>query len=549
MLKNLHIKNYALIEDINLSVTEGLNIITGETGAGKSILLGALGLLTGKRADVSAVRKGEKKCVIEGEFGIKNYGLAGFFQANDLDFDESTIIRREVAANGKSRAFINDTPVNLNLLKSIGEVLIDIHSQQDNQHLKSALFFYALLDNYGGQIKETLAYAKSFADFKKLQNQLAVLLEEQEKEKLNKDFNLFQLKELEAANLKENEQEDLEREFEVLNNSEELKELGSVVVNAILYDNDSVNDRLSEVHQALIKLSKISDDYSEMSNRINSAIIDVKDIAEEVGSRLNNISGDANRVVEIDERLALFFALQKKHNLASNEQLIERRDKLKALVSLADEDSSEINDLKARITALEQTLKKQAEGLSEVRKNAAIAIEKEVCADLKRMGINQPQIQFKLEESDLNANGCNSIEVLFSANKGTDLGNITKSASGGELSRVMLSFKKILSSKKSLPTILFDEIDTGVSGEVADQMGMIMKQMGSSMQVISITHLPQIAAKGHSHFMVYKNHDAEQTSSQIKLLSKEERINEVAQMLSGAKVTEASKQNAIELLG
>lgn len=549
MLKNLHIKNYALIEDINLSVTEGLNIITGETGAGKSILLGALGLLTGKRADVSAVRKGEKKCVIEGEFAIKNYGLSDFFQANDLDFDALTIIRREVAANGKSRAFINDTPVNLNLLKSIGEVLIDIHSQQDNQHLKSALFFYALLDNYGGQIKETVAYAKSFADFKKLQNQLAVLLEEQEKEKLNKDFNLFQLKELEAANLKENEQEDLEREFEVLNNSEELKELGSVVVNTILYDNDSVNDRLSEVHQALVKLSKISDDYSEMSDRINSAIIDVKDIAEEVGSRLNNISGDANRVVEIDERLALFFSLQKKHNLASNEQLIERRDKLKALVSLAEGDSSEINDLKARISALEQTLKQQAKGLSEVRKKAAGAIEKEVCADLKRMGINQPQIKFKLEEADLNANGCNSIEVLFSANKGTDLGSITKSASGGELSRVMLSFKKILSSKKSLPTILFDEIDTGVSGEVADQMGMIMKQMGSSMQVISITHLPQIAAKGHSHFMVYKNHEAEQTSSQIKLLSKEERINEVAQMLSGAKVTEASKQNAIELLG
>lgn len=548
MLKQIHIKNYALIDDVKLIVGERFNIITGETGAGKSILLGALGLLVGNRADISSVRAGEKKCIIEGEFDISNYQIMSFFEKNDLDFEELTIIRREVLVNGKSRAFINDSPVTLNVLKALGSVLIDIHSQHETQLLKSNAFYFELLDSYAGQTQEVLSFQEQYKELQKMHQNLRLKLEEQEKEKLNKDFNEFQLKELQAANLKEGEQEELEKEFEILNNVEAVKEQGAIVVNSILYDSENVNNQLITIEDALVKLASYSDSYSELAERVKSACIELKDIAEDVQGQIAGLDADSNRVEELNERLTLFFALQKKHNVVSNEQLIEKRDRLEQLVKVANGDNVEVAALEQEIKVLETHLLKMATGLSEKRKEASKHIAKEVCSDISLMGIFEPQLEFKFSAAQLSSVGVDNIEVLFSANKGTKLSPISKSASGGELSRVMLSFKKILSSKKSLPTIIFDEIDTGVSGEVASQMGSVMQKMGRTMQVISITHLPQIAGKGDDHFKVFKKHNADQTTSQIIRLKENDRVNEIAQMLSGEKLTEASLLNAKELL-
>lgn len=549
MLNQLHVQNFALIEDITLELEKGFNIITGETGAGKSILLGALGLLSGKRAETSVVREGAKKCIIEGEFSIGDYGLDEFFDTNDLDFEEPTLIRREVSSSGKSRAFVNDTPVNLSVLKELGELIIDVHSQHSNLMLNNPEFTYNLLDGFGKQSDEIKEYQIGYSEWIELKSELSDLEEKQNQEKLNLDFNQFQLNELTTAQLKEGEQEELEREFEILNNSEEIKSSSSIVVNSILYNNGSVQELLQDAEAALEKLSAFDESYSENKNRVSSVLIEVKDIAEEVEQKVGSLSSDSFRVDEIDERLSLLFNLQKKFNVASVEQLIEKRLALESAVNLVTGGSEEIEKIKGRIVALESILKKQAKGITQGRKKAAEKIAKLVVEDLKLMGISQAQFQFNFEEASLNKWGSDKIDIQFSANKGKSLGKISKTASGGELSRVMLSLKKIMSLQVALPTIVFDEIDTGVSGEVADQMGLIMKQMGKEIQVLTITHLPQIAAKGNAHYKVFKSHDSELTTSNINKLGKQDRILEIAQMLSGSEITSAAKQNAIELIG
>lgn len=548
MLNQLNVKNFALIESLTLSLGEGLNIITGETGAGKSILLGALGLLSGKRADLSVVREGAKKCVVEGEFLIEGYGLEEFFSLNDLDYEEHSIIRREIASNGKSRAFINDTPVNLNVLKELGELIIDIHSQHSNLLLAKPEFSFQLLDGFADQLEALKAYKSLFKQWSEKKNQLSLLEEKQASEKLNLEFNQFQLKELLDADLKEGEQEELEKEFELLNNAEEIKSKAAIVVNNIIYNNSSVQELSEEALNALEKLSLFDADYEELKERLKSALIEIKDIAEDVEQRTGGLSSDASRVQEIDDRLGLLFSLQKKYNVSSVEYLIEKREALKKLVEFVEGGSEELDHLRKEIENIEQELNAKASLLSKARSEAGKEVAKLIVEDLRLLGIEQTQLSFEIEKTELNANGCDHLDILFSANKGKSLGKLTKTASGGELSRVMLSLKKIMSSKTNLPTIVFDEIDTGVSGEVANQMGILMKQMGSKMQVITITHLPQIAAKGNVHFKVSKSHESEITTSQIRNLDADTRVIELAQMLSGAQVTEAAKQNALELL-
>jgi DNA repair protein RecN (Recombination protein N) len=548
MLNQLHIQNFALIQDLELNLKSGLNIITGETGAGKSILLGALGLLSGKRSDVSVIRGDAKKCVIEGAFKVDDYGLESFFEAHDIEFEANTIIRREIALSGKSRSFVNDSPVTLSVLKELGSFLIDIHSQHSNLVLADPKFSFLLLDSYANQ-KDLLAkYQVEFRVWQKVKKQLDHLLEQQKREQLNLEFNQFQLKELTDATLKAGELESLEKEFEVLNNAEEIKEYSSEVAQKILYGNGSVQNILQDCEQSLGKLSGFDEDYSELHDRLSSSLIELRDIAEDLQDRCRGLSGDANRVKTIDDRLGLLFGLQKKFNVSSVEYLIERQEELTKIIASVEGGDDDILALTKEIAVKENSLKEKASNLRKGRTKATKAINKEVISDLHLMGISQAQIDFEISDNELTSYGFDLITILFSANKGKELSGLSKTASGGELSRVMLSLKRILSSKSALPTIVFDEIDTGVSGEVADKMGGIMKYMGSTMQVLTITHLPQIAAKGDAHYKVFKSHDTAITTSQLKELNKEDRIEEIAQMLSGAKITQAALDNAAELL-
>ncbi len=548
MLNQLHVQNFALIEDLKLNLQSGLNIITGETGAGKSILLGALGLISGKRAEQSIVRLGAKKCVIEGEFSLKNYGLEKFFESNDLDFEEPSIVRREVALSGKSRAFINDTPVTLNVLKELGAQIIDVHSQHANLLLAKPEFTFKLLDSYSGKQKEVTSFQNKYLILLEKEKLLLALKVKQEQEKLNLEFNQFQLNELLSNNLKEGEQEQLEKEFEVLNNAEEIKDSAALVVNNISYDRPSVQGLLQEAEIALDSLSGYDNDYQELKSRLSSSLIELKDIADEVEQKVGSVSANSARASEIDDRLSILFSLQKKYNVASVEQLILKREELQDLVNLVEGGNEGLETLNNRIEADKAILLKEANVLSKARLVASKEIVNEVVKDLKLMGIEHAQIDFKLENTELFKFGIDKVDILFSANKGNTLAKLDKTASGGELSRVMLSLKRIMGAKTALPTIVFDEIDTGVSGEVANQMGVLMKEMGAGLQVITITHLPQIAAKGNAHFKVFKSHDKELTTSQIEHLDKSLRINELAQMLSGSKVTETARKNAIELL-
>ena len=548
MLNNLHIQNFALIQDLKLDLKHGLNIITGETGAGKSILLGALGLLSGQRADLSIVRNGANKCIVEGEFSLNNYGLEVFFKTNDLDFDEPTIIRREISVLGKSRAFINDTPVKLAVLKELGDRIIDIHSQNSNLILAKYEFAFSLLDNFGDNRKTLLDYQKIFTEYIEKQRELDDLKVKQEREKLNLEFNQFQLNELLNSNLLNGEQEILEKEFEILNNIEEIKSSGSIVVNNLSDKDSSADHLIEEAITSLDKLSSFDVSYISLRDRLSSALIELKDISYEIKYKINDLSSDFSKVQQINDRLDLLYSLQKKYNVSSVEQLIEKTEAIKKLVDLAVGGYEGLNLLSEEIKAYKSELLDKAEKLSSFRKEFAPKVSSEITKDLKLMGINEAKLEFKFAKTELNKYGTDEIDFLFSANKGDVLSRLTKVASGGELSRLMLSIKRIIGTKKALPTIVFDEIDTGVSGEVANQMGLLMKQMGEKIQVITITHLPQIAAKGNAHFKVFKSNNNVQTTTHIKKLTDESRVDEVAQMLSGLNISNSARQNAIELI-
>ncbi|MFT6716835.1 MAG: DNA repair protein RecN (Recombination protein N) [Saprospiraceae bacterium] len=548
MLVNLHIRNFALIEDANIVFKKGFSVITGETGSGKSIMLDALGLLLGKRADINILRNSDTKCVIEGEFNIANYQLESFFEGHDLEFEQSTIIRREIGANGKSRAFINDSPVVLSLLKKLGEFLIDVHSQNANVLLNSTEFYFDLLDGVAGTLGRRVEYVESFKTYQQKKKELAEKIAQSESLVQELAFKQFQLIEIETAQIKQGEQLELEQELILLGNAEDIKSKVEDVSGLLQYSHGSILEKIVSVQQSLESLSKLGDDFSNISDRVKSVAIELQDVQDTIQDLSRAVEVNPSKLQEVDDRLGTLFSLVKKFSVVDADGLLEKQTQLQKEVQLVLGSDEALETLKADIKAQEELLLKVAGDVSKRRREAANVLEGTILKDLNSMSMSNARLEIELDRVSLNAYGCDEIDFMFNANKGGELQPLSKVASGGEFSRIMLSLKRILSSKKNLPTILFDEIDTGVSGEVADKMAVIMKAMSADMQVISITHLPQIASKGNHHFKVIKTDVGEITQSQIEVLTSEGRIQEVAQMLSGSNVTQAAVKNAKELL-
>lgn len=549
MLQSLTIKNYALIENLNISFDKGLSIITGETGAGKSILLGGLSLILGQRADVAVLSDKTKNCVIEGNFDVKKYKLKSFFEENELDYDELTIIRRVINPSGKSRAFINDFPVNLNILKSLGERLVDVHSQHNNLLLNSFEFQIYIVDSYAKHADLLSEYKSNYKALKSAQNKLKNLTEEAEKEKADFDFFNFQYKELNEAGLKSDEQEELEAEYEKLAHAEEISLNLSQIHELLTNEEISVVGSLKTALNSAQHISKFFKDAIEYSARIDTALIDLRDLANEIEIKSNDIIYDPERLSFIKQRLDLIYSLQQKHKVNTIDNLIEIYNTLKIRVENISSYDEQIESIKNEIENLKALSEKQANEISKHRQTVAPEIEKRIENMIKQLGM--PDARFKiLQENtpELTIHGKDKVKFVFSANKQVVLQDITKVASGGEMSRVMLGIKGLISESVALPTIIFDEIDTGVSGDIADKMGTIIKQMAKNMQIINITHLPQVAAKGDAHYFVFKESGAESTITNIKRLSDDERITEIAKMLSGQKLTDAALSNAKELL-
>ena len=549
MLINLSIKNYALIAYSSIAFSDQFSIITGETGAGKSILLDALGLVLGKRADLSVLRDKDEKCIIEAQFQIGNYTLQPFFETNDIDYEEQTIVRREILPSGKSRAFVNDSPVNLNVLQALGDKLLDIHSQHQTQELTNEVYQIEIIDaiaqtrplisEYQYQLQ---TYKKAKKQLNTLENQQAALLKEQ-------DYNTFLLEELISAELKSGEQEELESEFEKLNNVEFVNEHLEKAIAVLNDEQYGVLHLLREIKSSLLKVAPIASDYQELTDRLMSVEIELNDIKQEAELANERLIKDPYQLELINSKLQNIYNLQKKHQVQTVEALLDIQNELNAKVFQAEGISEEITALQHQISEAEKSLRNIGKQIHESRLKIIPALTEEIKAIISPLGMPNAQFQFDLKLSDtFLSNGMDEIELLFSANKGMMLGSMKKTASGGEMSRIMLAIKAILANYLHLPTIIFDEIDTGVSGDVADKMGNIMKQMGHKMQVFAITHLPQVAAKGNQHYKVRKDNDMEQTVSEIKQLTKEERILEIAQMLSGKNITDSAINHAKELL-
>jgi len=548
MLKNLHIQNFALIEDAHIDFQGGFSVITGETGAGKSIMLDALGLLLGKRADVAVLRNTDKKCVIEGVFNVENYDLESFFEAEDMEFEASTIIRREIGKNGKSRAFVNDSPVVLSLLKKLGESLIDVHSQNANTLLESEDFYYDLLDGIAGTIDERSSYLTAFKAYRVKENELKNRIASAESNAQELAFKQFQLNELKTAQIKEGEQLQLEQDLIVLSNAEDIKSQIDEAIELLQNSEGSVIEKLAKAKQSFESLATMGSDFDAVAQRIKSVLIEIEDVQGEVEDLNRSIEVNPSRLQEADERLGTLFSLVKKFAVVDSDGLLDKQKELEGEVQDVLGGDEALDGLKTEIKKQELKLLKLSASISKKRKAAAVTLQNEILQDLTSMNMKNSRLEIQLNTVELNAYGSDDINFLFNANKGGSLQPLSKVASGGEFSRIMLSLKRILSLKKSLPTILFDEIDTGVSGEVADKMALIMKRMSSAMQVISITHLPQIASKGNCHYKVLKTDVNNETQSHVKELTSEERIEEIAQMLSGTSISKAAIDNAKELL-
>ncbi len=549
MLKNLSVQNYALIDKLNVDFTDGLTIITGETGAGKSILLGALGLIAGSRADTQALQDKTKKCIIEASFNVKDFLLKDFFQENELDYETITTIRREINPEGKSRAFINDTPVTLNQLKELGERLIDIHSQHQTLSLNGTDFQLSVVDAYAKHADVLDEYQTNFKTFKLLEKQLNELIEKELQAKKELDYFQFQFDELENANLKVGEQIDMEQELETLNNAEEIKLNLSKAAFGLNGGEINLLSSLNEIKIMLASMAKFKPEIADLSTRVNSSYIELKDISNELETLEQEIIYDPKRIEILNEKLDAIYRLQQKHQVKTIEELIEIKDALSTKLLDFSSLEKEIEKVKTSIEKLNKSLTAKAKIISENRKKVIPKIEKEIASLLG--SLSMPNAQLKISQSDVanfTATGIDKINFLFSANKGSDFKELNKVASGGELSRLMLSIKSLIAKLTALPTIIFDEIDTGVSGDVADKVGTIMNAMATKMQVITITHLPQIASKGQTHLFVYKEEKNNKTFSNIKKLNAEERIQEIAVMLSTGKPTTAAINNAKELL-
>lgn len=549
MITSLSIENFALIEKLNIDFSNGFSIITGETGAGKSILLGALGLVLGKRADLTSLKNKEEKCIVEASFSIRKYNLKSFFETNDLDYEEETIIRREILPSGKSRAFINDSPVNLQQLQDLSFYLIDVHSQHQTLELSEEEYQFKILDSIANNQELLVAYqsllkayrsSKSILETKK--SSLSDILKE-------KDYNEFLYQELESANLKAGELEELEQHYQTLSNVEFIKENLDKLLSSANDDEFGLLKNLKEFKATLQKNAGFSSEYQLLSERANSVLIEFDDLIKELNREAELVYNDPEKLDAINQKLQLIYNLQKKHNVLTVEELLEIQSELESKVVSVSTLEQEILTLENSIKDFESQLDSTALKISQSRREAIPNLSEKLIYILNLLGM--PNVRFRIEiepSASYQNNGKDSIGFLFSANKGTDFGLLKKVASGGEMSRIMLAVKSILSNYSKLPTIIFDEIDTGVSGEIANKMGEIMRDMSKTMQVFAITHLPQIAAKGTNHYKVFKTVLGETTVSELKLLTNEERIIEIAEMLSGKDISDSAMNHAKALL-
>ncbi len=549
MLQSLLIENYALIDKLEISFKHGLSIVTGETGAGKSILLGALGLLVGQRADTAVLNDKERSCVVEGMFVVTSYDLEQLFADNDIDFSNVATIRRVISPNGKSRAFINDQPVTLSVLKDFGERLIDIHSQHQNLLLQNAAFQLKVVDSLADNRALREGYAAVFAQLRRAEQQLAELEEQARLSRGDLDYLQHLYRELEVARLQEGEQAELENEQQQLSHAEEIKLAFARAADLLQSDEGGVNKILREAGVTLEKIAGVFAKAEPLAERLQSSLIELRDVAAEVEGIAESTEVNPARLEEVSERLDLIFTLQKKHKVATVEELLRVQEQLGQKVGFVDNLDEQLEALRKQCAALKVEAEKQAGQLSQTRLKVFGGIEQHVVKTLRELGIANAVLVVRREELPaLSATGKDDIQFLFSANRGVAPQDIARVASGGEIARLMLSLKSLVAWTGNLPTIIFDEIDTGVSGEVADRMGQIISELGQSIQVINITHLPQIASKGQAHFFVYKEETQQGTATRIKQLSEAERVTAIAQMLSGQTLTDAAVKNAKELL-
>ena len=549
MLTQLSIKNYALINELKIDFSSGLSIITGETGAGKSILLGALGLVLGNRADSSTLKDNSKKCIVEAKVSIANYNLREFFEEVDLDYEDHTIIRREILPSGKSRAFVNDTPVNLSILNDLRSNLIDVHSQHQTLSLSDTNFQFSVIDALAKNASKIESYKKGLIKLKNLKKQLEDLKTSQREANQQHDYNLHLFNELNDANLEIDEQEILEEKLEKLNNIEDIKINLSEALEISINEEIGLQTLLNTLENRLSKISSFSKEYKDLSDRITSVKIELDDIVSELEDENENVEFNPNEAEELNDRLQLIYNLQKKHYVNSNKELLEILEELSNKIIAVESSEEVINQKESEIKEVEQKLNDLAEKISKARQKVIPSLQSALQSLLSDLGMQNARFSIKVNLKDSYfSNGKDELQFLFSANKGGSFGELKKVASGGELSRIMLVIKKILSENISLPTIIFDEIDTGVSGEISNKIATIMQQMSKQMQVITITHLPQIAAKGNNHYNVYKEDINNTTTTNLRLLNPDERIVEIAEMLSGKEFSETAITHAKELL-
>ena len=550
MLKQLYIKNFTLIDELDISFNPGFSVITGETGAGKSIILGAIGLLLGNRADTRQVKAGTERCIVEAHFDLHKYNLQTFFQEHDLDYDEQDcIVRREVSASGKSRAFINDSPVSLQQMKDLGERLVDIHSQHQNLLLRKEDFQLNVIDLMAGNERERNDYTTAYQSYTQARSQLQALKQQMQASHDNEDFLRFQQSELNDAQLTAGEQEELEEQSQLMSHVEEIKSALYESDNLLNADSTGIVNGLRTIINQLHSIENVFPAAEELASRTDECFIELKDISEEISNRLERVDFNPAELERINDRLDHLYSLQQKYHVSSVEELIDIKQNIDEQLSQIDNSDEQLKELQDQLIALESACQDKAKRLSATRQKAARKVEQAMKSRLVPLGIPNVRFEVTLSEKPLSTDGTDRVAFLFSANKSTALLPVSEVASGGEIARVMLSLKAMISGSVKLPTIIFDEIDTGVSGRVAEQMAAIMKEMGDAdRQVISITHLPQIAAMGATHYRVSKEERKQGTTSSMVMLSQEERISEIAQMLSGSNISEAAISNAKALL-
>ena len=549
MLNQLSIQNFALIDQVEIDFSGGLSVITGETGAGKSILLGALGLILGKRADHSVLKDTSRKCIVEGVFDLRGYKLSVFFDKNDLDYSDSSILRREINGNGKSRSFINDTPCTLDVLKKLGSQLIDIHSQQQTLQLNDSQFQLKIVDALAGNDKLLSSYQKDFVVYQNLKSRIQSFEQELAEAKQQEDYLNFQFKELEELNLKVGENDVLEQEQKRFANSEDILKNLSEAQSLLTDKEDNIIGQLSALKQCMQQSEQYDSDFTELLGRVSSTLIELQDVSSEVEAKSQDFEYDPERHRVVEERLGDIHRLQKKHVCSDADTLIEIKENIESQLLAVSNSDEQLKSLEKELDQIKEKLATQASKLTKKRKASLPSFQTKVEETLQSLGIPFACLRVEHQnQNDFTKSGKDSFDFLFSANKGIDPAKVSKTASGGETSRLMLAIKEIIAQHQQLPTILFDEIDTGVSGEIAEKMGTILAKIGKQRQVISITHLPQLAAKGEHHYFVYKDVVNDRSSTQLKKLTDDERISELAKMLSGSTLTEAALNNAKELL-